>query len=141
MKKYQLTLTKEQLNAVKEALELRFRIDLCQDYELSDILARMNMDLDSMNPNHERIFDEYILRKDHIGAIVKALFEIAKPRWALNSRREEEALICEDIWQAIRYQLWKDNPNHTNDSLDSRPPLPVSEQPLPEIVTVNRGKK
>lgn len=143
MEKYTLTLNKKQLEAVKDALELRFRIDLRQEYELTDILARMTADFDPHSPNRERIFNEYLQRKDHIGIILKALFEIAKPSWMKESKRDEDALICEDVWQVIRYQLWTDRKKTTKNNywtVDGNPPLPCSNQPLPEITKVGRVK-
>ena len=61
MKKYRITLNEKQMQVLKDVCELRFRIDLCQDYELSEILATMNdLDLSPENPNHKTIFDSYI---------------------------------------------------------------------------------
>lgn len=145
MEKYNLVLNKKQMEVVKDALELRFRIDLCQEYELADILAQMSADFTSDNPNRERIFNEYLQRKDHICIIIKALFEIARPKWQKEPKRNEDAMICEDIWQAIRYQLWKDKKvlskrDKTLFHADGRMPLPCSEQPFPEITRVGRVK-
>lgn len=143
MKVYKLTLTEEQLKAIKDACELRFRIDLLQDFELAEILSTMDTDLDPSNPNHERIFDAYIDRRDHIRAIIKALFEIACPRWSCGHQRNKESLRCEDIWQTIRYRLFLDNKNKESlmNTVMSRPPMQVSDQPLPTItVEVKKGK-
>ena len=45
----------------------------------------------------------------------------------------ETARICEDVWQVIRHQLWLDNPKRLEYTVDSREPLPVSEEPLAKI--------
>ena len=140
MKKYKLTLTKKQMQVLQEVCELRFRIDLLQENELAEILAQMDcLDLDPRNPDHKKIFDSYIERREHISAILKALFEIASPtpeRWAKGRKRNPESLVAEDIFLAIRHQLWKDNPNKSTLTVDSYKPLSVSEEGLPQIEVI-----
>ena len=139
--KYKLVLNENQMRAVKDACELRFRIDLLQDYDLSDILARIDMDENSLsqdNPRREQIFDAYIDRRDHIMAVVKALFEIASPyatRVTNGRKRNKDSLIVEDVYQSIRYALWEDNP-HKDElryTVNSRKPMQCSSEPLPTV--------
>lgn len=133
-KKYTLTLTEKQAVLIKEALEEYFRIRMNQWGDLADSLAMKNIDLSPDNPNHEKIFDGYIQDRD----AVQKVFECAG--WILwdgqRNDKSEEQLIAEDIWQVIRYQLWKDSKNRNNWCVDSRVPLRVSDEPLPEMKKV-----
>ena len=136
-KYYNLKVSETQLKEIKDACELRFRIDLLQEDMLAEILARLNgLDLSADNPLREKIFDSYIDRRDHIEAVLKAAFEIASP-WALrsiNRKRDIHSLRCEDIWQACRKQLYDD---YEGDKLEwdvsGRTPMQVSDLNLPQI--------
>ena len=143
MKNYKLTLNEKQMRVLKDVCELRFRIDLLQEYELAELLAKIDcLDLDPRKPNHKEIFDSYIERRDHLTAVIKALYEIASPiafRTSNGRKRDPDALIAEDIYQVIRHQLWIDSPNR-NETLyltESRKPLRVSDQPLISIEVEN----
>ena len=143
MNKYKLILNDKQMKVVKDALELRFRIDLCQGHELAEILSTMNnLDLSSKNPDHEKIFDRYLERREHINAILDAAFTIACPmnlRYSELYERDKDSLIAEDIWQCMRYALWQDNPNKGRYGyvVDSVPPLRRGEEPLPVVESIN----
>ena len=147
MKKYKIELNETQMRVLQRVCELRFRIDLLQDYELSEILATIDMDNDDLsteNPRHNEIFNAFIDRRDHISAIVKALFEIASPyatRISHGRKRNKDSLIAEDIYQCIRYALWQDNPHkdeYPYGTVDSRSPLQVSEEPLPVVESFDK---
>ena len=141
-KYYNLKVSETQLKEIKDVCELRFRIDLLQEDMLAEILSTMNnLDLSQKNPRHKEIFDSYIDRREHIRAVLKAVFEIASP-WALRGitrERDIHSQRVEDIWQTIRYQLYLDNPNkdELGYTVDSRPPLKVSDLELPTIERVD----
>ena len=129
------------MHIVKDALELRFRIDICQEDMLAEILATMNqLDLSPDNPNHERIFDAYIDRREHLKAVLKCAFEIASP-WSFQRKRDKDAIEAETIWGSLRYSLWEDNPN--KDSMgwvvDSNPPMQYGAEPVPKVERVDEG--
>lgn len=142
MMEYKITLNEKQMHIVKDALELRFRIDLLQDDMLAEILATMNdLDLSPENPEHKRIFDAYIDRRRHLSAVIQAAFEIASP-WSVRTsefrRRGKDSLIAENIWQAMRYCLWENNPDKDKMgyTVDSRPPMQVGMEPIPKVECV-----
>ena len=143
MAKYRLTLTEEQLIEVKDALELRFRIDLLQEDMLAEILASLNnLDLSHDNPDHERIFDRYLDRRAHIREVLKATFEIACPyveRVSGGRSRDIHSLRCEDVWSVVRHQIWLDNPNRQQWDVDSREALKCSDLELPTIERIDNG--
>lgn len=134
---YTLTLTENQIVLIKDALEEYFRIRMNQWIDLSNDLAAKNIDLSLDNPNHHKLFDKYINDRDAIYEIFECIGRIIK----LNgSKKTEKQLVAEDIWQVIRHQLWKDSENKNEWCADSREPLRVSREPLPEIEKVKVGE-
>lgn len=133
-KKYILTLTEKQAILIKEALEEYFRIRMNQWRDLADSLVRKNVDLSTNNPHHVEVFGKFI---DDREAVQKALECVGRILWdrKINDKSEEQ-LIAEDIWQVIRHQLWKDSENKNDWCVDSREPLRVSDEPLPEMKKV-----
>lgn len=133
--RYTLTLTEKQIMLIKEALEEYFRIRMNQWVDLSNDLAAKNIDLSPKNPNHSRLFDKYINDRDTIYEIFECIGRIIKLD---GSKKTEKQLIAEDIWQVIRYELWKDkdSENKSEWCVDAREPLKVSEEPLPEMKKV-----
>ena len=143
MKKYRITLTEKQMRIIQDVCELRVRIDLCQDYELSEILATMNdLDLSIDNPNHKKIFDAYIDRREHLKAVINCMYEIANP-WSLRTsslrKRDKTSLECETLWVSIRHKLWENNPNKDEIGyvVDSNAPMQMGGEPIPEIEVLN----
>lgn len=134
-KKFALELTENQMQLVKEALEEYFRIRMNQWWDLSDSLARKNVDFSRENPNHEKIFDDYIIRRDCVRC---ALESVGRMLWGPNGYtigpKTEEELIAEDIWQVIRYTLWNERHEPGEDTwcVDSRKPMQCSKEPLPK---------
>lgn len=133
-KRYILSLSEKQAVLLMVVLEEFFRIRMNQWGDLADSLAMKNIDLSPDNPNHEKIFDVYIQDRD----AVQKVFECAgRILWdGQRNDKSEEQLIAEDIWQVIRHQLWKDSKNRNNWCVDSRVPLRVSDEPLPEMKKV-----
>lgn len=133
-KKYTLTITEKQAVLIKNALEEYFRIRMNQWGDLAGSLVMKNIDLSTDNPNHEKFFDRYITERD----AVRNVFECAGRIIWENQRNQksEEQLIAEDIWQVIRHQLWKDSENKNDWYVDSREPLRMSGEPLPEMKKV-----
>ena len=130
-KKYTLTITEKQAVLIKDALEEYFRIRMNQWRDLAESLAMKNIDLSKDNPNHEKIFDRYIIERDSVLNVLKCAGRIL---WENQKNpKSDEQLIAEDIWQVIRHQLWKDSENKNNWCVDSREPLRMSDEPLPEM--------
>lgn len=100
--KYTIELTEKQLAIVQNALEEWFRLRMGQDMDFCDDLAKMNADLSPDNPQHERLFDLYLARRDHMQALMKAFFRIAFEPFGYLTEKTEDMLIAETIWDAIR---------------------------------------
>lgn len=133
-KKYTLTITEKQAVLIKDALEEYFRIRMNQWGDLADSLSMKNIDLSTDNPNHEKIFERHITERDSVRKVLECAGRII---WENQKNpKSEEQLIAEDIWQVIRHQLWKDSKDKNNWCLDSREPLRMSDEPLPEMKKV-----
>ena len=132
--RYNLVITEKQAVLIKDALEEYFRIRMNQWGDLADSLVMKDIDLSPHNPNHEKIFERYITEREAVRNVLECAGRII---WE-NQRnpKSEEQLIAEDIWQVIRHQLWKDSENKNDWCVDSREPLRMSNEPLPEMKKV-----
>lgn len=131
-KKYILELNENQIRLVKDSLEEYFRIRMGQWRDLAESLASKNIDLSADNPHHEKIFDRYLTEREAVERVLKSAGDILW-RAPYDNPKSEDQLIAEDIWQVIRHELWKDNPDRNDWCVDSREPLRVSREPLPEM--------
>ena len=102
MKKYLIEVNEEQARIIKKSVEEFFRLRMGQTYPFIDDIAEQNVDLSSKNKNHEKIFDEFIQRRDHLKILMRAIFQIAFPPYSERNHATEEMLIAEDIWEAIQ---------------------------------------
>lgn len=93
-------------------------MDFCND------LAKMNADLSPDNPQHERLFDLYLARRDHMQALMKAFFRIAFEPFGYLTEKTEDMLIAETIWDAIRCARGKSRWGQ---------PLALGGEPCPKI--------
>lgn len=100
--KYTIELTEKQLAIVQNALEEWFRLRMGQGGDFCDDLARMETDLDPKNPEHERLFDAYIARRDHMREIMGAFFRIAFEPFGYLKKKTDDMLIAETVWDSIR---------------------------------------
>ena len=131
-KKYKITLTEKQMRVTQVAVEEYFRLRMGQDMDFSEDMAALNHDLSADNPNHSRIFAEYISRRDHLRELMRAFFRIAfEPRGYLNEQTDD-MLIAQCIWDAIRTAR---GCNHWGQAMQ------MGGEPLPEIEEISDGKK
>lgn len=98
----------------------------------------MSIDISPEHPNHKENFERFLCKRDDIELIFETVGKILG--WSYRSKKLEEQLIAEDIWQVIRHQLWKDSESKNEWCTDSREPLKVSKEPLPEIHKVKIGE-
>lgn len=131
IKKYTLTLTENQLLLIRDCLEEYFRIRINQWGDLADSLAMKNKDLSPDNPNHEKIFDGFISDRDAVKKVLECAGRILW-EYGENSKTEEQ-LIAEDMWHVIKHELWKAHGSQEDWTVDSREPMRLSCEPLPEL--------
>lgn len=135
-KKYILELNGNQIRLVKDAMEEYFRIRMGQWGDLADSMARKNIDLDPENPHFQEYFNVFIAKRDAVENILTYAGKIAWGTGAnsfIDNPKSEEQRIAEGIWQVIRHELWKQNPNRDEWCVDSRKPMQFSNEPLPKL--------
>ena len=103
--KYNIELTEKQMRVVMKALEEYFRLRLGQDFDFCCDLASMGTDLSPENPNHDKLFDMYIARINHMGELMSAFFRIAYEPKGYLIEKTDEMMVAECIWDAIRFAL------------------------------------
>lgn len=126
-KKYTLTLTSEQLRIVRLSLEEYFRLRMGQTFDFCTDMAGINYDLSPENPNHKKLFDQYLMRRDHLDEVMRTFYRIAYGHQYYLEKKTDDMLIAEDIWDAIRCHLRISR---------YQSPLNVSSEPTPAIVEV-----
>lgn len=132
-----LYLTEKQLRLIWTALEEYERLRLGQAWDFADDICAMNVDIyDTENPNHKRLFDSFIARrnvfKDTLESLIRNVaFENLPSRMA----KTDDMLIAQDIWNVIRHWFWEQQPvkERSEWSVSSMPPLHSSKEPLPTI--------
>lgn len=127
MKKYKITLTEEQMAVTQDALEEFFRLRYRQAIDFADDIASQYTDLSPDNPDHERIFERYIDRRDAIMEVMKAVFAIAYGNAYLYETKPIRCAEAETIWDAIRTVRGL---NHWEKAFQS------GGEPIPEIEVI-----
>lgn len=131
MKKYKITLTEEQMAVAQDALEEFFRLRYRQTTDFADDIASQYTDLSSDNPDHKRIFERYIDRRDAIMEVMKAVFAIAYGNSYLYETKPKRCEEAETIWDAIRTVRGL---NHWEKAFQS------GDEPIPEIEVIEDDK-
>lgn len=130
-KKYTIELTENQVRVIQNALEEYFRLRMGQDFDFSMDMAMLNTDLSPENQNHDKLFDDYIKRRDHLRQLMRAYFGIAfEPNGYLEAKTDD-MLIAECIWDAIRCVRGLSR---------FEQPLHTGSEPVPKI-KVSEGRK
>ena len=136
MKQYILTVSENQMRVIMIALEDYFRTRMGQYFDLSNDVAKNGYEYDKNNPDNGRLFNEYIWRRDEAKKLFEKAYTVAAPD-VYKRGKTPDVISAIDIWSAIRYQRWKDNPNHKHWTVDSREPYSESGEPLIQIEVVD----
>lgn len=131
-KKYTIELTEEQARVTQKALEEYFRLRMGQDMDFCDELASINTDLSTENPQHERIFDKFISRRDHMRELMRAFFRIAFEPNGYLEKKTEDMMIAECIWDAIRFARGKSRWDQ---------PFRIGPEPIPKVEVMEEKQK
>lgn len=121
---YTLTLTEQQARVVQNALEEYFRLRMSQESDFCNDLARMETDLDPENPEHERLFNAYLSRRDHMQELMRAFFKIAFEPYGYLRYKTDDMMIAETVWDSIR---------HARGQSRWSEPFQVGPEPCPKI--------
>lgn len=125
--KYRITLTEEQARITQIAIEEYFRLRYGQAIDFSNDLCSQNCDLSPDNPNHARIFDQFIVRRDAVADMMRAVFSVAFGA-RLYCEKPKDCKEAETIWDAIRTAR-KDN--HWNEAFQ------MGAEPIPDIEVID----
>lgn len=129
--KYRIELTETQFKTVRNALEMWERMMMGQFFDYATEIAKNGYEYNKDNPDNSRKFDDYIIRRNDSQELMDRAYIVACPK---PQSKTDDMRIIEDIWLAMRYQLWEDRPEpKSHDTVDSRKPLKVSDEPIPKI--------
>lgn len=129
-KRFILELNEKQLRLVNEALEEYFRIRMGQWNDLADSLTSKNINLSPDNPNHDKIIQDFFIRRD---CVRESLEAVGRMLWGyMDNHKSHEQLIAEDIWRVIRYRLYLESGSTDTWRVDAYPPIFVSGEPAPK---------
>ena len=132
MGKITMTMTEEQLRLVNKAIEEYFRLRLGQFWDFADDVCEQGIDLSSENPNHEKVFDNYLVRRNAL----KTSFETLFRELTVNTgAKSQDCMDMIDMWETIRHWFWqqKTEDQRKEWTVDSNPPLHEGQYPLPVI--------
>ena len=130
---YRIELSEGQAEIIKIALEEYFRLRMNQTWDFTDDIC-----FEDLKKNHtDEEFNKCIENRDMFRDELEKLLNKVHPlRFRGNKFREQtiEMRRAQDIWQVIRYKLWKDR-HGDEDSwcVDARKPMSISGEPLPKM--------
>ena len=126
--KYQMTFTEGQARVMVCALEEYFRLRLGQVSEFALDLAVMNTDLSPENPNHEKIFERCMNKRDSIYEIMTAAMRVAFHQGHPHSKTDD-MMIAECMWDTLRAKAgmsrWPDA-------------YQIGSEPMPDIEVIDK---
>lgn len=129
-KRYRIELTEEQMKVTQNALEEYFRLRMGQEFDFCTELAEINTDLSPEKPEHDRIFNLYIARRDHMQELMRAFFRIAYEPYGYLKEKTDDMMIAETIWDTMR---WARGLSRWDE------PLRVGSEPCPKIETLEEN--
>jgi len=99
--KYTMTLSKKQLEIMEQALHSYARMQIGQLYTALEPITFWNSDVkDKLNETQQKWLDELTLHEHN-----------------QMHGHTEESEVAWDIYQVLRHQLWKENPNRNRHSV------------------------
>ena len=136
-KRYALELSEDQAEIIKIALEEYFRLRMNQTWDFADDICFEGFDYG----NHTKEdFNERIERRNIFLDELRILLNVVHPlqfRGGEFRKQTIEMRRAQDIWQVILHRMWKDRHGDNDDwCVDAREPMPMTDEPLPEIERV-----
>lgn len=132
--KYALTISEEQADIIKIALEEFFRLRMNQTWDFADSICFEAFDY----ANHaEEDFNERIKCRDVFRTELDKLLNVAHPLHFKGGKFREQTMEmrrAQDVWQVVRHKLWNDRYGNKNDwCVDSRKPMSMTGEALPKM--------
>lgn len=134
--KYCLTVSENQARIIQNALESYARLRMGQFWDFADEIAHYGYKYDAENPDNDRLFSEYISRRDDAKELFEKAYSAAVPN-VYNRGKTDDVQNAIDIWHVIRHQFWKDRPNHSDWTTDSVEPFAIAGEPLCKIERID----
>ena len=130
---YNLKISKNQLRVIMIALESYFRTRMGQFFDFASDVAQNGFVYSRDNPDNDRLFNEYINRRNDSQDLFEKAFDVAAPnRYERNKTPDMVTAI--DIWHVIRHQMYLEFPEPKDHyTVDAYPPFPCGDEPLPKI--------
>ena len=136
VKKYTITVTQKQLIVIMNALESYFRTRMNQWFDFATEVAHNGYEYDKENPENDRLFNEYINRRNDSQEAFEVAFNIAAPN-LYNRKKTPDMQNAIDIWHVIRYVFYLERPEPKDHcTVDAYPPFQMGDEPLPTIERV-----
>ena len=128
---YALTVTENQLRVLQIALESYFRTRMGQFWDFADEVAEYGYTYDKANPDNDRLFNDYIHRRDESLTLFEQAYRAACPS---PHSKTADMNVAIDLWSAIRYYRWNERPEpKPYDTVESRHPYQTSGEPMVQI--------
>lgn len=131
---YKLTVSKNQMRIIMNALECYFRNHMGQFRDLADDIAFRGYDINKDADRSE--FNHRINYRNDAEDLFNQAYRLASFGDMFHYKTEDERNAI-DIWHVIRHQFWKENPNRRDDTTDSYPPFPTADEELIKIERID----
>ena len=131
---YKLTVSKNQMRIIMNALECYFRNHMGQFGDLADDIAFRGYDRNKDTDRSE--FNHRINYRNDAEDLFNQAYRLASFGDMFHYKTEDERNAI-DIWHVIRHQFWKENPNRRDDTTDSYPPFQTTDEELIKIEKVD----
>lgn len=136
MKEYKLTLSENQLRVVMIGLESYFRTRMGQFFDFASDVARNGFEYTKDNPENDRLFNEYIYRRNESQELFEHAYDVASPN-PYERKKTKDMVTAIDIWHVIRHQRYLDREEPKDHyTVDAYPPFPSDGEPLPKIEAI-----
>ena len=130
---YKLAVTENQLRVIMIALESYFRTRMGQFFDFASDVAKNGFVYTKDNPENDRLFNEYINRRNDSQELFDKAFDVAAPN-RYERKKTPDMITAIDIWHVIRYRLYLERPEPKDHyTVDAYPPAPCGDEQLPTI--------
>lgn len=130
---YNLKISKNQLRVIMIALESYFRTRMGQFFDFASDVARNGFEYTRDNPDNDRLFNEYINRRNESQDLFEKAFDVAAPN-RYKRKKTPDMITAMDVWHVIRHQMYLEYPEPKDHyTVDAYPPSPWGEELLPKI--------
>ena len=104
-----------------------------QFFDFASDVARNGFEYTRDNPDNDRLFNEYISRRNDSQDLFEKAFDVAAPN-RYERKKTPDMITAIDIWHVIRHQRYLEFPEPKDHyTVDAYPPHPCGEEPLPAI--------